>query len=247
MPVLIKGKVIRNIPEQVSQNMKEIKALKTELYEKEYTIEDMKIVGGHLIISTYGGEQIDAGAIKNIVSMSIDGSQHLIATYNDGTTQDLGAIFSGNVNISGDLAVSGDITGNSIIENMTGYTFAEHATDYDQFALDYAGIVKNGNKLTMVIAGTLTPTSIVSLRTMGKFTLPNDVASLIKKIGATDVVAYQNLDLFTDRDTSISVSAPVYRYNDTLDLCVIVSGLTVNQDYYFRNEITFLLSENLAE
>ena len=108
MAIKINGKVLRNIPEQVSKNMSDIKWLITELQNKEYTIQDIQIVAGHLIITTYAGEQIDAGEVKTVVSMHIDASQHLIVTYNTGATEDLGAIFSGNITISGDLAVTGD-------------------------------------------------------------------------------------------------------------------------------------------
>ena len=66
---------------------------------------------GNLTVSLSDGTQINAGQIKQISSFSIDGSQHLIANFNNGTTQDLGAIFTGNISITGNLSVSGSING----------------------------------------------------------------------------------------------------------------------------------------
>lgn len=63
MPIRINGKYLRNQPEQISKNMVDIAALKKELEDKEYTIQDIDIVDNHLIITTYGGETIDAGEI----------------------------------------------------------------------------------------------------------------------------------------------------------------------------------------
>lgn len=73
---------------------------------------------GHLIVTLSNGTDIDAGLVKQISSFSINGSQHLIANYNDGSSSDLGAIFNGNIVISGDLTISGQVQGNI---TATGY------------------------------------------------------------------------------------------------------------------------------
>ena len=97
---------------------------------------------GHLICTLSNGDTIDAGLIKQVSGFSINGSQHLIVTYNDGTTTDLGAIFSGNVNISGNL------TADSIVENMgSSYRYVLNVKQ-SYLTPIYVGIVKNGNKIT---------------------------------------------------------------------------------------------------
>lgn len=68
------------------------------------------IQNGHLYLTLTNGTNLDAGNVKPVSNFSIDASQHLIVNYGDGTSQDLGAIFSGNVNISGNLSVSGTIS-----------------------------------------------------------------------------------------------------------------------------------------
>ena len=73
------------------------------------SVESASIVNGHLILTLTNGDELDAGDLGGITSFSIDASQHLIVHYQNGTTQDLGAIFTGNVTITGDLVVTGKI------------------------------------------------------------------------------------------------------------------------------------------
>ena len=68
------------------------------------------ISSGCLILTLSDGENVNAGFIGAVSSFSINESQHLIVNYANGTTQDLGAIFNGNVNISGNLNVTGLIS-----------------------------------------------------------------------------------------------------------------------------------------
>lgn len=77
------------------------------------------IVNGHLILTLTNGDELDAGSVGAVSGFSIDGSQHLIVTYQDGTTNDLGAIFNGNVNISGDLSVSGKLENDNFLMPAT--------------------------------------------------------------------------------------------------------------------------------
>ena len=252
MAVRINGKVLRNIPEQVSKNMSDIAFLKEELLNKEYTIQDMQIVAGHLIITTYGGEQIDAGEIKNIVSMSIDGSQHLIATYNDGTTEDLGAIFSGNVNISGDLSVSGDFTASSIVETMNGYSWAaEPSLASRGVTLNYVGVVKTGNKITFAVAGEYAvddDTSPSWNLFIGRFTVPADILNKLEIMVGTAVDGRECL-MFSAEDQFVAKPINLDKLSPTLQLVLrnMSSGFTAGETYAFRYEATFLLSENLAQ
>ena len=73
------------------------------------------IQNGHLYLTLTNDQTLDSGNVKPVSNFSIDANQHLIVNYGDGTSQDLGAIFQGNVNIDGNF------TANSIIEIMTGY------------------------------------------------------------------------------------------------------------------------------
>lgn len=71
------------------------------------SVQAATIRNGHLILTLTNGDELDAGDLGGVSGFSIDASQHLIVTYQNGATQDLGAIFSGNVVIGGNLEVTG--------------------------------------------------------------------------------------------------------------------------------------------
>lgn len=58
-----------------------------------------------------GSDSINIRLQKSVTNFTIDASQHLIVHYSDGTSDDLGAIFSGNVTIDGNFNVTGSING----------------------------------------------------------------------------------------------------------------------------------------
>ena len=73
------------------------------------SINGATIRNGHLYLSLTNGDELDAGNVKPVTSFEINASQHLIVNYQDGTSQDLGEIFNGNVNINGNIIVTGKI------------------------------------------------------------------------------------------------------------------------------------------
>ena len=205
---------------------------------------------GHLIVTLSNGDTIDAGLIKQVTNFSISPSQHLIVNYNDGTSTDLGAIFSGNVNISGNL------TADSIVENMSGYTFSFRTAGIPSgitVNLMYAGIVKNGNKLTFVIFGDITRTDTAGgsyLAEAFSFTIPYDVASKLYPdtiVGWPDVLALNEIPLFSSNTNNVKKAHMVRKSgNVIMNSLFQVDTLTLNEKYVFRIEQTFLLSDNLA-
>lgn len=70
------------------------------------SVDDARIASGILQLHLTNGTWLTAGNIKPVSNFSIDANQHLIVNYQDGTSQDLGAIFNGNVVISGSLDVT---------------------------------------------------------------------------------------------------------------------------------------------
>lgn len=212
---------------------------------------------GHLIVTLSNGDTIDAGLIKQVSSFSINASQHLVVSYNDGTSTDLGAIFNGNINISGNLTVSGGIsggaiTGDSIIENMSGYSFiAPTASTNVTQEIIYASAVKNGNKLTVVIFEKVvcTDTPLSNYLTLGAFSLP---ASVLAKLYPTTIDGANFLDnrtvsFFKSLSTAVDLKAYCQKGGSGITLMVYgVQNLTHNTDYFARYELTFLLSDNMA-
>lgn len=202
---------------------------------------------GHLIITMSEGDPIDAGLIKQLSSMSIDASQHLIANYNDGTSTDLGAIFQGNINIAGNL------TADSIIENMSGYSASITAKENLTNIPIYVGMVKNGNKLTLVYFSSLIRTGAISGFTLlCNFAIPNSIGSKLYPflVAGSNTLDYRRSTL-VKRTTGAFLDVPlkIYKSNDTQINVMASSGaldsLDLNEEYLVRYEATFLLSDSL--
>lgn len=228
----------------------------TELESNEFvlaqgeSINGATIRNGHLYLSLTNGDELDAGNLKPVTSFEINASQHLIVNYGDGTSQDLGAIFSGNVN------VDGNFTANSIIENMpsNSYNFDKLGeTNGIERSYNYVGVVKNGNKLTIAISGTLKRTNTSTDNfTIGDFTMPNIVASKIFTYELSpfdDIVANISAQCWPDFNTSNKKEITVLFQklgSNFLRINAYSSPLEINTTYVYRIEQTFLLSDNLV-
>lgn len=203
------------------------------------SINGATIRNGHLYLSLTNGNELDAGDLKPVTSFSINANQHLIVNYGDGTSQDLGAIFSGNVNIDGNL------TGNSIIENMSGYSFTKK--ENSQFTISYAGVVKNGNKITFAIAGIMNIPAYIDRIDLGYFTIPLSVGKKLFPIGNTLFLSYKVVPFYKAYNSKVDVNVNTIKNSDTkISVSTYPIKLETGIDYSFRYEITFLLSDNLA-
>ena len=212
---------------------------------------------GHLIVTLSNGDTIDAGLIKQVSNFSINGSYHLIVNYNDGTSTDLGAIFSGNITISGNLTVTGDIsgddiTGNSIVEIMAGYTFDKSDADVTWTPI-YVNVVKNGNKLTFVVFGSYTHATVVGYnKDLGKFNLPQAIADKLYPFtiaGDAQILDIKSV-LFQDstnvaNDVMLKMAFRKYGSTRVYIRTYNLNSLTEGTTYLFRFEGTFLLSNSL--
>ena len=198
---------------------------------------------GHLFVTLTNGQIFDVGNLKPVTRFEINTSQHLIVYYGDGTNQDLGAIFSGNVNIDGNF------TANSIIENMSGYSFAEYAGFSNKGVTEpiYAGACKNGNKLTLVYAFNFTPNENASGSAYcARFYIPSSVMNKIYP-AFNSIVSSQTIDAVIDNSTRVQIVGYTIK-QDNISLYFGLSkleNLTPNIKYYIRLEVTFLLSDNL--
>ena len=213
------------------------------------SVQSASIVDGHLILTLTNGNELDAGNLGAVSSFSIDANQHLIVTYQDGTTADLGAIFTGNVNIAGNL------TADSIVENMSGYSFtANHKENLTDTGI-YAGVVKNGNKITFVYFVQLNRSDSVSggWATIGRFNIPHSVWLKLYPYtaGGVDRILACQVVRATKNQYAQGVNLPVAimknPYSDNIYFEVYdVNTLDAETDYFVRIEITFLLSDNLV-
>lgn len=207
------------------------------------------IQNGHLYLTLTNSQTLDAGNVKPVSSFSIDANQHLVVNYGDGTSQDLGAIFQGNVNISGTLNAT-KVTGDEIVENMAGYTFEGSEKTNINCNIAYAGVVKNGNKITFAIAGTIERTGEIDGGDykLGYFTIPVDIANKLFPLRSSWLSMTK---LYLGEDYSHGVEVPLLIYK-SYDVNVHFNIYDFNNcptdtNYAFRAEATFLLSDNLAQ
>lgn len=151
-----------------------------------------------------------------------------------------------------DLSVGGDFTANSIVENMTGYSFTKGEKENVIHNYYYAGIVKTGNKLTMSIAGTFKLTGSVSAGffSLGIFRFPTSIGNKLYPItlGTLDnVLAVKQISLYTGVQTFTNANTLCQKTtNNSVNIVCYSSGIPLDTEYSYRYEITFLLSDNLV-
>lgn len=155
-------------------------------------------------------------------------------------------------NLSG-ADFTGAITAPSIIENMSGYTFAPDEVTGLTYEQIYAGIVKNGNKLTFVQAVNITRTASQSgvSKLISHFIVPNSVANKLYSttIAGYSVLAFMQIYAIKTDASFVPIKIYVDKYGNKLNINLqgsTIDDLPLNSKVYLRIETTFLLSENLA-
>ena len=161
-----------------------------------------------------------------------------------------------NTQIGGNLDVDGTINGNEIVEKMSGYSYVQTSKDGITLNTVYCGAVKNGNKLTLVIFGKAQRTGDVAndFAEVGFFTIPKAVADKIYPTplgNQTNAVLSKTIQLFSGSNSKIDCNMIVNKFSYTNQNAIKVymygmSNLTLNTEYQYRIEMTFLLSDNLA-
>ena len=157
------------------------------------------------------------------------------------------AQLAGKADLSG-ANFTGDITANSIIENMSGYSISLGTNANYTYEKIYCGVVKNGNKLTIVLAINFTKddASAASNPTLAIINLPSGVAS---KLFNTNIGGYNLLDVkenFLWSSINSNVSAKMWMSKESNSIrCAFTStgNMVVGTKYYVRYETTFLLSD----
>lgn len=204
---------------------------------------------GNLILTLSNNSTIDAGNTGAVRDFIIDNNQHLIVRYLNGTQNDLGAIFNGDINISGTLNAT-KVTGDEIIETMSGYYAELPSTTGWTFEKVYIGAVKNGNKLTVVVAVNATKgVGAISNPILARINIP---ASVGNKLYPATVGQYQFLDnrvinAWSSYGNNIDVICYIDKTSNTRITFVADNTTNFVQDtkYYLRYEATFLLGESL--
>ena len=150
------------------------------------------------------------------------------------------------------------VQADSIIENMSGYSFAVASSLalFNSLDITYAGAVKNGNKLTLAVSGTYDPKSGLmdaGGAPMFSFGIPEAVGQKLFPTeigGVADVLSYGELTSAVNTQTYKATHYRLTKASSTSLLFTIMTtgaSLVADTTYFFRVEITFLLSDNLAE
>lgn len=154
----------------------------------------------------------------------------------------------------GDVSITGDLTADSIVENMTGYSTLLPSTDeYREVDNIYVGVCKNGNKVTFVMFGSfkvlddeMTPEQST---VWYSFNIPSEVGSKLFpfEIGGGYYLDNKNIQGIQKSDfTKVSLNLDVTKTSNTqINFGTSAFGQTQGETIYFRIEETFLLSDNL--
>lgn len=191
------------------------------------------------LITTYSKTQIDS-IIANIMAVKADKSE-------------LTAGLALKANVAGQ-AFTGAITAPSIIEDMEGYSFSKVESLTEENVI-YAGVCKNGNKITFVLFGTYTKKSENPTvnPVLGTFTIPSSVGAKLYPYSGNTL-----LDLNIEYSPSVSSQKIILPGNFTklsstkvsIGAYLVHEGgssrLVAETPYLFRVEATFLLSDSLA-
>ena len=213
-----------------------------------------KIESGPIVLQQ--GESVASAAITN---------GHLFLTLTNGDVLDAGNLFNGNVTLSGNLSVTGTISGNipvlttagdeisaqkPVVEVMAGYSF--DIVNTLEWSAEYVGACKNGNKLSLVVFGTYTYRTGDTTSNLGSFEIPASVAAKIYPYsisGWDDVVNNSKLYIFYGLEQERQLYFSLRKQGNKLVLAIRGpqdASLTDGNTYFFRYEATFLLSDNLA-
>ena len=152
----------------------------------------------------------------------------------------------------GSLDADGLVTGAEIVEKMSGYTMVNQSIANITKENVYGGVVKNGNKLTIVYAFNVTRTAEVTavFDPLLSINIPSAIGSkLYPAIGsatlARQIVYAVNTGGGEDKELNISL---LKNSGTNLSFNVAASALnalTSDTKYYIRVECTFLLSDNM--
>lgn len=245
-------KVVYNLPEQVGVNTENIKYL-AEVYkdiDQIPTLYAAMVEDYNTNVKGYFDDTMKP--TFTTWTNTFDGWTNTLDTYLASmSSAALGAIANGTV--VGNFAVNGDFTADSIIENMSGYRIETQITEKGVIEYVYCGVVKNGNKLTIVNSVMFTKnesaTGGISLARIG---IPAEVMNkIIPAYGAATGNIYSQSILAIGPSSSITpvpLISNFVKYDNQSVYCSLreISSLVAGTRYYIRQEATFLLSENLA-
>ena len=298
MIVLPDGKICRNLPEQVAENLKKIQEIihyldgvnvqdnlvviadlsqiltEAELdvverpvafiyYNAELYIKKNEAAGVAYFVNVFSiedtGTQLNFTSNEIQVNLGTGALAYTTATATSYTKDQIDSLLALKANdadvakLTG-AAFTGPITAPSIIEDMTGYS--QGHTNLKYITYTYVSACKNGNKLTLVVAGKINvPTgetySEYSVMGAVNFTIPSAVGLKIYPAGAGGdanalsakiIQSFYNfskkagINVYCTKSSNTQLAVTFYGTNDSIDRDV---------NYAYRWEETFLLGDSI--
>lgn len=231
--------------------------------EQGVSVVGATISSGNLILTLSDGTNVNAGNIGAVSSFSIDENQHLIVHYQNGTTDDLGAIFQGNISISGSLSVSNGISGNltgnvtgNLNGNVTGDTEFENIRDsssHKRFVEDNGTPLSkvgfssvfckwslSGSHIMFVLAGNIDDEVLITGGSvLATFVLPSWIANKIYPIFSS-YIERKTISLTANDWTTQDMNVLLSKTGNNIYIS-LVSNITLTAQRFFRVQFDLLI------
>ena len=209
------------------------------------SVQAAAIRNGHLILTLTNGDELDAGDLGGVSGFSINALQHLIVTYQNGTTQDLGAIFTGDVTVSGNLTAS-SFYGVKIegIKDESGHDrFIGGNLSIGSVAgvnITYGKWYLNGAHLIIVIAGNIeSGASLASSALLAGAGIPNWVLNKIVPVIGNYVMVKETTFY---KPSFVTEKHDLLLYKTANNVSILVRiGFTASDNLQFRESYELLI------
>lgn len=204
---------------------------------------------GHLILTLSNGDELDAGDVGAVTGFSINESQHLIVTYQNGTIQDLGAIFTGDVNINGNLTVTGNIINgiklSQIVDSQARPRFIEgdlSMQTVEGITFTYGKWSLSGTHLMIVLAGDVAENTMLANGVIyASANLPTWVLNKIIPLYANVGVSAKTVEFYADNWQSQTAKFSLTKTSN-INLRILKTGNeTIQTASHFRIEFDLLI------
>ena len=208
------------------------------------SITDAAIVAGKLILTLSNGTVIDAGNTGAVLGFEIDSNQHLIVKYQNGTSEDLGAIFTGNVSITGNLSVGGNL---SPLENICDSQGRKRFLEGTLSQPEISGLTRtynrwslSGTHLMIVLAGTLAANTSLSFGTsLGAAVVPQWLADKVVPLISNKALVVQQTFIRPNGGVE-RANVAIAKYLNSL-IVETYGNITFNDDMTFRIQFDLLI------
>lgn len=187
------------------------------------SVDDARIASGILQLHLTNGTWLTAGNIKPVSNFNIDTNQHLIVNYQDGTSQDLGAIFNGNVIINGTITANKFI-GATEIETIKDNENHNRFINGNVNVSSNVGLTKvfgryslSGTHLQIAVLISNEAKNDITLNTytlIGNCNIPSWLANKIYTLNNSMVIEVKTFDI-GNRDSLLTIKAGKKVYLET--------------------------------